>query len=239
MSSLRNAVKRKTHKERSQPAARHKFGLLEKKKDYLQRARNHQQQENTLQVLREKAETKNPDEFYQAMQRDHMHGGPTRKRLNNKEADHLKSQDLLHVQLAASKHTKRLERMQQDLHFIGAPVQNQHTIFVDSPAAVRDFRAAEYFQTDEELLNRSFNRPRKQLTDGTAAVPKVVRAGKRTIAAYQRLIDARATCHRLQSTAAALAAKKAASGKGPKRKVVPGQGVSGVPQTVFKRIRQK
>ena len=34
MSSLRNAVKRVTHKERAQPAARKRFGLLEKHKDY-------------------------------------------------------------------------------------------------------------------------------------------------------------------------------------------------------------
>ncbi len=31
-------------------AARHKYGLLEKKKDYLERARNHQKQESVLQV---------------------------------------------------------------------------------------------------------------------------------------------------------------------------------------------
>ncbi len=31
------------------------------------------------QVLREKAEGKNPDEFYQAMQRDHLHGADSRK----------------------------------------------------------------------------------------------------------------------------------------------------------------
>lgn len=92
-------------------AARHKYGLLEKKQDYLKRARHHQKQENVLQVphapcqrissdmsqaarkqstlvfravrvqvLREKAETKNPDEFYQAMQRDHMHGGPSKSK---------------------------------------------------------------------------------------------------------------------------------------------------------------
>lgn len=31
-------------------AARHKYGLLEKKGDYLKRARHHQKQENVLQV---------------------------------------------------------------------------------------------------------------------------------------------------------------------------------------------
>lgn len=244
MSSLRNAVKRKTHKERAQPAARHKFGLLEKKKDYLQRARHHQKQESVLQVLREKAETKNPDEFYQAMQREHMHGGPSRnKRLPDRDIRHLKTQDLLHVQLAASKHSKRLEKMQKQLHFIGAPVQNHHTVFVESSGAIRNFKAADYFDTEEKLLDRSFNRPRKEQLDGatggTAAAPAAARVGKRTAAAYQRLVDEQATCRQLQDTAVALAAKRAASGRGRKRKVNPGQGVSGVSQTVFRRIRQK
>ena len=40
MSSLRNAVKRVTHKERSQPRARNHLGLLEKKKDYQRRAKD-------------------------------------------------------------------------------------------------------------------------------------------------------------------------------------------------------
>lgn len=38
MSSLRNAVKRVEHKERAQPASRRKLGLLEKHKDYGERA---------------------------------------------------------------------------------------------------------------------------------------------------------------------------------------------------------
>jgi U3 small nucleolar RNA-associated protein 11 len=64
MSSLRNAVKRRTHKERSQPAERKRLGLLEKHKDYTQRAQDFNKKEKTIQVFREKAAFKNPDEFY-------------------------------------------------------------------------------------------------------------------------------------------------------------------------------
>ena len=68
MSALRNAVKRKTHKERSQPGERRKFGLLEKKKDYVLRARDFHKKEDAIKVLKTKAAYKNPDEFYFGMQ---------------------------------------------------------------------------------------------------------------------------------------------------------------------------
>mmetsp|Transcript_15380 Transcript_15380/g.46432 ORF Transcript_15380/g.46432 Transcript_15380/m.46432 type:complete len:250 (+) Transcript_15380:51-800(+) len=249
MSSLRNAVKRSTHKERAQPAARHKYGLLEKKKDYLKRARHHQKHEAVLQVLREKAEGKNPDEFYQAMQRDQLHGADTKKsRMSDKEIRSLKTQDLLHVQLASSRHNKRLEKLRRDLHFIGAPAASQHTVFVDSPGEVRSFDAAQHFDTPEELLGRTFNRPRHgQLDDeaGTAAsapvsAPRLTsKQAKRTAVAYQRLLEQQQTADRLKGTAIKLAAKRAAGGKGSKRQVEPPNGVSGVKQVVFKRVRQR
>lgn len=66
-SSLRNAVKGRSHKERGQLAHRSKLGLLEKKKDYVLRARNYHSKQNTLRRLREKAATRNKDEFYFAM----------------------------------------------------------------------------------------------------------------------------------------------------------------------------
>ncbi|KAJ6426084.1 hypothetical protein OIU84_026629 [Salix udensis] len=67
MSSLRNAIPRKAHKERAQPQARKRFGLLEKHKDYVARATAFHKKEETLRRLKEKAASRNPDEFYFGM----------------------------------------------------------------------------------------------------------------------------------------------------------------------------
>ena len=67
MSSLRNAVKRKTHKERSQPSDRKRLGLLEKHKDYVLRAQDYNKKHDRLRKLRLKAAFRNPDEFYHKM----------------------------------------------------------------------------------------------------------------------------------------------------------------------------
>ena len=67
MSSWRNAVKDKVHKERAQPIARRSLGLLEKKKDYLKRARFYHKKENIINKLKLKASLKNPDEFHTRM----------------------------------------------------------------------------------------------------------------------------------------------------------------------------
>ncbi|KAB2078923.1 hypothetical protein ES319_A06G195700v1 [Gossypium barbadense] len=64
MSSLRNAINGRAHKERAQPSSRKKFGLLEKHKDYVVRAKAFHKKEETLRKLKEKAAFRNPDEFY-------------------------------------------------------------------------------------------------------------------------------------------------------------------------------
>lgn len=60
---------------------------------------------------------------------------------------------------------QRLERMRGDLHFIGVPASNQHAVFVDSASEARAFSATKHFDTPEELLDRSFNRPRQAQLD--------------------------------------------------------------------------
>jgi U3 small nucleolar RNA-associated protein 11 len=64
MSSLKNSAPRREHRERSQPLARRKFGLLEKHKDYVLRAKDYHRKQDTIKAFKEKARFRNPDEFY-------------------------------------------------------------------------------------------------------------------------------------------------------------------------------
>ena len=67
VSSLRNSLHRRTHKERAQPVERQKLGLLEKKKDYAARAANYHSKKERIEALRRKAGDRNKDEFYFGM----------------------------------------------------------------------------------------------------------------------------------------------------------------------------
>ncbi|KAI0422659.1 small-subunit processome [Xylaria grammica] len=68
MSSLRNAVNRRVHRERDQLKDRkNRYSLLEKHKDYRLRAQDHNRKKAQLKSLRKKAEDRNEDEFYFGM----------------------------------------------------------------------------------------------------------------------------------------------------------------------------
>ncbi|KAI0931256.1 hypothetical protein AcW1_001293 [Taiwanofungus camphoratus] len=75
MSSLRNSLHRRNHKERSQLAHRARLGILEKHKDYVLRARDYHSKQDRLTRLRQKAAERNKDEFYFAMNRQRTEGG--------------------------------------------------------------------------------------------------------------------------------------------------------------------
>ncbi|OTA97025.1 hypothetical protein M434DRAFT_392207 [Hypoxylon sp. CO27-5] len=67
MSSIRNAVQRRVHRERAQPQERQRLGLLEKHKDYSLRAKDFNKKKAQLRSLRQKAADRNEDEFYFGM----------------------------------------------------------------------------------------------------------------------------------------------------------------------------
>jgi U3 small nucleolar RNA-associated protein 11 len=124
---LRNVVHRRNHKERSQPANRSKFGLLEKHKDYIQRAKDHNVKKQRIQRLAQKASLRNPDEFNFGMIRgasnDLLKGGlhVARRRggdsepMDNDLVAILKSQDLSYVRNVIRGEERKIEELRQSI----------------------------------------------------------------------------------------------------------------------------
>ena len=176
MSSLRNAVKRITHKERSQPQARAHLGFLEKKTDYKRRAEHYHRKEDRLKSIQRKANMRNPDEFYFGMHNAAVKDGKHQQthEARSKELEDqigpeavrvMKDQDLSYVRMQKQRDSKKAQKLKEALHFIGkesnaSKKKSKHTIFVDSKEKARKFDPAAHFDTAPELMGRAFNRPR-------------------------------------------------------------------------------
>ncbi|WWD17081.1 hypothetical protein CI109_101518 [Kwoniella shandongensis] len=125
-SSLRNAMARRNHKERAQPLNRAKFGLLEKHKDYVLRARDYKSKQDRIRKLREKAAFRNKDEFYWGMVKDKTKGGVAvadrgNESLSTDLVKILKTQDLGYVRVQIAKDEKKITKLRAELE-ITAPV---------------------------------------------------------------------------------------------------------------------
>ena len=176
MSSLRNAVKRITHKERAQPQHRSNLGILQKKSDYKKRAIDYHRKEDRIRAAQAKASMRNPDEFYFGMKNSQVQDGKHRKTDEARQKEFeasvgheivrvMKDQDLSYVRMQKQRDIKKFERLQANLHFIeggAASVgkKRKHTIFVDSVEDAEGFDVAKHFDTLPELAGRAFNRPR-------------------------------------------------------------------------------
>lgn len=136
MSSLRNAVKRVTHKERSQPQSRQHLGLLEKKTDYKLRSKDYHKKQSHLKSMRTKIANRNPDEFYFGMHRskvDGMSGKNSGRHVKTHEARRIdmeekglgadaikimKDQDLAYIRMQRLMDGKKIEKLQSSLHYL-------------------------------------------------------------------------------------------------------------------------
>ncbi len=173
MSSLRNAVKRIAHKERSQPLDRQHLGILEKKKDYKQRAIDYHRKEDRIKAMQQKVAMRNPDEFYFGMHNSKVQNGKHQSNEDYRVLDPelvkvMKDQDLSYVRMQKQKDMKRAEKLQASLHMLDADNEDmvgskrKHTIFVQSKKDAQEFDVAEHFDTIPEFEGRAFNRLRKQ-----------------------------------------------------------------------------
>lgn len=151
MSSFKNAgqAQRRTHRERSQPAHRaKKFGLLEKHKDYVVRAKDFNKKKNIIKQLRNIADEKNPDEYYRGMINSKTVDGKHKTEKDNSiSADALKllkTQDANYLGVKMQSERKKIEKLQCVLHDTMQEKINSHTVFVDSDEDLEAFDPADY-----------------------------------------------------------------------------------------------
>ncbi|XP_074264156.1 putative U3 small nucleolar RNA-associated protein 11 [Silene latifolia] len=146
MSSIRNSVPKRPYKERSQPASRKKFGLLEKHKDYVIRAQNYHKKEEILQRLREKAANKNPDEFYFGMCRSKTVNGKHRAlgEANKYTPDELllmKTQDIGYVLQKIQSEKKKVEKLRAVLHSLDDQPSKKHIYFAEDSEEANEIQS--------------------------------------------------------------------------------------------------
>ncbi|KAL0211736.1 hypothetical protein RCL1_005362 [Eukaryota sp. TZLM3-RCL] len=134
--SLKDVVKRRTHKERHQPQHRSRLGLLEKHKDYVLRARDFNRKKEAIIQLERKARDRNPDEFAFGMVKSKtikgVHHTP-RHIFSKEEVLAMKDADLPYVlrRLAVEKRT--LERLETQKN---GPTKAKKIYFVDSDSEI-------------------------------------------------------------------------------------------------------
>lgn len=230
-STMRNAVKRVTHKERSQPKSRKKFGLLEKHKDYVERANDFKKKKASIKNLKKKAADRNPDEFYHKMHNSQVTGGVHHAKkdgtLSNQTVQLLKTQDMGYIVHRKSIDDRKAEQLRDNLHMIGENIARNHKIFVDDDAALKKFDVAKHFDTAPELVGRFFNRPRlatiESLIQNTEVKPATIEEMSKAMVkqskAYKEL---KARTHRstkLTKVITGLALQRNLMGKGARKKV--------------------
>ncbi|XP_028102792.1 probable U3 small nucleolar RNA-associated protein 11 [Camellia sinensis] len=136
MSSLRNAVYRRAHKERSQPQSRKKYGLLEKHKDYVVRAKAFHKKEDALRKLKEKAAFRNPDEFYFKMIKtktvDGVHKSESQaNKYTQEELMLMKTQDKGYVLQKLQSEKNKIEKLTAVLQSLDNQPSTRHVFYAE------------------------------------------------------------------------------------------------------------
>ncbi|KAJ2613355.1 hypothetical protein H4S08_002242 [Coemansia sp. RSA 1365] len=231
VSSLKKFAPRREHKERGQISSRKHLGHLEKHKDYVLRAQDYREKQRVLKRLRERAATRNPDEFYFNMERSQMKDGvhieERRQALTMEVQRLMDTQDVTYVKMQRDINRRKIERLQSELHIADTPKGShlgpRHTVFVDSEEDVRKFKAAEHFNTLPEFIDRKYNRPKiETLESGDIARPTgsmLKKAVKTRVERLQELKDRLEREEQLQRAESEMLLRRSLKEKGARKKV--------------------
>ncbi|KMZ66573.1 putative U3 small nucleolar RNA-associated protein [Zostera marina] len=248
MSSIRNAVSRRAHKERSQPNARRKFGILEKHKDYVVRAKAYHKKDETLRVLKEKAASRNPDEFHTKMMKkvhkeraalrdpdefhskmmkgvvDGVHRNEAQK--NDYTPDEImliNTQDISYVRYKIQTEKKEIERLSSTLHFLDNTPCNKHIYFADDRKEAKEI-----------LLKKS----QMKKSSIIAEVPSKIK--RKVASSYKQLEAHKVRAAELQNVYDEMCLQKELQKKGTKRKLREDELVNPTSKPVYKwRMERK
>ncbi|CAM9119497.1 unnamed protein product, partial [Ectocarpus fasciculatus] len=236
-----------THKERGQPSWHKKAGFLEKHKDYIVRARDYQKKRKQIKSLKKKASERNPDEFYFKMKNSKVVGGVHEDIeqdacLDMDTVKLLKTQDLGYIVHRKAIDDNKARRMKENLHMLGEGGPKKHTVFVDDEEEFDNFDPAVHFNTEPELLDRSFNRVTKdQLKNDPSLknvkVKAVKKANQLREQSYKELNRRINRADKLTKAVDALQVQRASMAKGSKRKIQNEE--TGAVTYKFKRQRSK
>lgn len=219
--SLRNVLKRKVHKERSQPAARKKLGLLEKKGDYQLRARDYHRKTDAITGLKKKASNKNPDEYYFKMNSSqtkngvHMLTRDNSKDFKTKKA--FKKQDISYLAMKSQQEAKKIERLQATVQGASgvrdSERPNKRVIFADNGADLKQKAAALY--ADEEDSEEEEEGTEEERRFRRRIASKLAKANNKTVAELEVRKERKA---QLDKVLKKLQTEKNLMGKGAKIK---------------------
>ncbi|KAF8417255.1 small-subunit processome [Tirmania nivea] len=149
------------------------MGAPREKKDYKLRSKDYNAKKARLKALQEKANSRNPDEFYYSMTNSqrtskgiHIVDRGNRT-LDNDTIKLLKTQDAGYLRVKSAIEKKAIERLEVEaalLNLNGVSTsgkKRKHTVFVESREEASEFDPVKHFNTVPGLVERASNRLKK------------------------------------------------------------------------------
>ncbi|XP_022976940.1 probable U3 small nucleolar RNA-associated protein 11 isoform X2 [Cucurbita maxima] len=132
MRSLKNAIRSRLYKKRARPHSRKHFGLSEKHKHYVKRAKAYHKKEATK--LEKKAAFWNRDEFYFKMMIKTRTVHKPERRVNKYTKEQLilmKAQDAEYILQKMQSEERKIEKLTATLHSFDNQPSNEHLYFAE------------------------------------------------------------------------------------------------------------